>query len=80
MGYEGDPMGKMNTFTSEFIKVVGGPNGITSKDGKFSFLGTACTFFLTFYVRFPQYWGLDGACIVGLFTGAVSHFMSGCPS
>ena len=36
--------------------------------------------FFTFYVSFPQYWGLDGAYIAGLFDGAVSHFMSGGPS
>ena len=35
-----------------------------------------------FYILrpFSQYWGLDTACIAGLFAGAVSHFMSGCPS
>ena len=37
-------------------------------------------FFLTFDVRFSHYWGLDGACIAGLFPGAVSRFMFGCPS
>ena len=38
-------------------------------------------FLLSFYVvNHPRYWGWDCACIAGLFDGAVSLFMSGCPS